>query len=91
MLTTEQLDELDRLEKAATPGPWGTAVTTWGDLREHALLLCAMRNALPELIAMARQLLRANECIEVLENSNRVLVDGREEWARRCREMAKNQ
>jgi hypothetical protein len=38
-----------------------------------------------------RELARLREYIEVLESSNRALVDGREEWARRCREMAKNQ
>jgi hypothetical protein len=94
MLTTDQLDELDRLDKEVHPNrvrvPWDSCNVDWpGDLEKE--LVIAGMNALPELLAMARQLLRANEYIEVLEASNRALFDGREEWARRCREMAKNQ
>jgi hypothetical protein len=86
MLTTDQLDELDRLKAEVK------RAITWKDQIEAAAdWQAASRNALPELLAMARQLLRANEYIEVLEASNRALLDGREEWARRCREMAKNQ
>jgi hypothetical protein len=74
MLTTEQLDELDRLEKAATNAPWvdgegGLYTTHRGPCRvvdrvgtdDDFAIIAASRNALPELLAMARQLLRARE------------------------------
>jgi hypothetical protein len=40
------LDELERLEKAATPAPWIP-----GHKAQHRVFICAMRNALPELRA----------------------------------------
>jgi hypothetical protein len=52
MLTTDQLDELDRLEKAAVPRDCTGA---WFELA------VATRKALPELLAMARQLLSLKE------------------------------
>jgi hypothetical protein len=62
VLTPEQLDELDRLEKAATNA------TTWGaQIEAKADLHRASRNALPELLAMARQLLRAREALDNLD------------------------
>jgi hypothetical protein len=63
-MTPEQLDELERLEKEATPGPWeyfanGTLSGQYSDLAcglldEEGILIAAMRNALPELIRLAR-------------------------------------
>jgi hypothetical protein len=59
------LDKLEELDRAATPGPWGSVglrnleagitndrgePTTW----EDALLIAATRNALPALIAELR-------------------------------------
>lgn len=82
-MTNEQLDELERLEKAATAGPWCThpnGTSLWqgagwtgdqlGSRQRHVCnatgvteqhvadleLLCEMRNALPDLIAAAREL-----------------------------------
>jgi hypothetical protein len=52
VLTADQLDELDRLEKAAVPRDCTGA---WFELA------VATRKVLPELLAMARQLLRARE------------------------------
>lgn len=64
---TIDLDQLERLEKEATPGPWtGLWVDNWDDLRisritddpkttdEDREFIAAMRNALPELIRLAR-------------------------------------
>jgi hypothetical protein len=67
------LDELERLDKAATPGPWRVvndceiyagetdemqnSVASWDDLpfdHEDAALVAASRNALAELIKIAR-------------------------------------
>jgi hypothetical protein len=44
------LDELERLEKAATPAPWIP-----GHKAQHRVFICAMRNALPELLAEVRK------------------------------------
>jgi hypothetical protein len=81
MVDRKTLDELERLEKAATPGPWllqdeesgnvsiwerdtniGTLATVFPDdingeypARANADLIAAMRNALPALIATARE------------------------------------
>jgi hypothetical protein len=81
-LTPETLDELERLDREATPGPWGYKAGIlkhyafsldegedfgvslqelhWRDGRavpaaSNAQLLPAMRNALPALIAAARE------------------------------------
>lgn len=64
------LDELERLEKAATPGPWDIDEEVWGpdrtrvvecklwareDVAEHnERVIVATRNALPALIAELR-------------------------------------
>lgn len=59
------LDELERLEKAATPGPWGFRTVDIAD-PDHipdAALIAAMRNALPELL---RELKVARGCVAVL-------------------------
>jgi hypothetical protein len=85
------LDELERLEKSATPGPWreckedpergtlGTSVVRmynepdyvlglahdWGEgatAREDAALIAAARNALPELIKIAKAVAKLDTC-----------------------------
>jgi hypothetical protein len=45
-LTPAALDELAKLEAAATPGAW--------DIEHDHALLIALRNAAPELIRLAR-------------------------------------
>lgn len=65
---TPDLDELERLEKAATPGPWKRSIVpsirgVWGTNHRHIgalrrddeTLCVAARNALPALLRAARE------------------------------------
>ncbi len=64
-MTTAELDELERLEREATPGPWycteHVVETLNGRVAENlktshdTTLIAAARNALPTLIAAARE------------------------------------
>lgn len=57
-LTAEEREELERLDKAATPGPWQLANNDRGLIvmsKENQSLTVAMRNALPALLAAARR------------------------------------
>lgn len=49
------LDELERLEKAATPGPWEETLRPI-QLPEDVMLCRKIRNALPALLECARAL-----------------------------------
>lgn len=55
MLTDEQLAELERLDREATPRPWSNGAA-YGARVVDADLIAAARNALPELIAEVRRL-----------------------------------
>lgn len=81
------LNELERLERAASKAPWefrdGTAIADDGlpyvrgysndvHIGEHApdaALIVAARNALPELIAAAREAERVREQVRVLREA----------------------
>jgi len=79
VMTDEWVAELRRLEAAATKGPWrkhgdGYSVMGDGDISGYAIaddvddpadvaLIVAMRNALPELLAMLDELRKKNRAI----------------------------
>lgn len=64
------LDELERLEKAMTPGPWETR-TIYGYLPKDSVLIVAVRNALPALLAKVReQAARIAELERAIGNGN---------------------
>lgn len=50
------LDELERMEKAATPGPWEYVPTVPHSLSLDEQLAVTLRNAAPALIAEIKQL-----------------------------------
>jgi hypothetical protein len=88
---TDMTDELERLLKAATPGPWQamagdplavdaheavyvckmTGATPVTRLAANAALIVAAVNALPELVAMAKDCAKLNEPDGVLINMMR--------------------
>jgi hypothetical protein len=57
VITREQLDQLDQLRAAATPGPWTALpvdpVERWLEEDDEDLIVAAM-NALPQLTAALR-------------------------------------
>src|SRR5574343_1698607 len=54
-MTTDELDKLAALEAAATPGPGSDGAVGVLALEANAALIVAMRNALPELLRLARE------------------------------------
>ncbi len=83
MLTKEKLDELARLEAAATPGEWTTDLSAYlvvhSDgcvcstvVKGDAVFIAGARNALPALIAMAREQAETNRFnIELIDTNAR--------------------
>ena len=77
------LDELERLHEAATPGPWaseGACIVAGpvgarmlilydegGPSRDDSALIAAVRNALPELLRLARRARRLEEAAREAE------------------------
>ncbi len=58
-MTPERLTELEQLEAAATPGPWGHA---HGRIKEQdARLIAALRTDAKELLRFARLFLEASK------------------------------
>lgn len=75
-MTEERLAELERLEQAATPGPWDTGMlsmervpsnseTDWHQLGADEKLAVAARNGLPELLAEVRRLRACREALRL--------------------------
>lgn len=93
-LTPAELDELERLEKEASPGEWEAVFVPQADLEQDwviqsttalrwyaeviqepdALLIASARNALPRLIAMAREAVRLENELKTEKLVNDVLV-----------------
>lgn len=93
---TLDLDELERLEREATPGPWETTadplsgvpafVKTPGELiaadaPADAALIVAARNALPALLVELRALREVAKVAEAHLNERRGYQDSRPLWA----------
>lgn len=66
------LDKLEQLEKAATPGPWtDLSVVTLGDSNSYnnKKLTLKLRNSAPELIRIARAAQEIHRVLSLTDNS----------------------